>query len=304
MKLNETHWQESVTSSNTAKQLGRVSHLTGVGASNLSSLSSAVSRFLYKRTFMTHDFRPCDGLFFADSDEEDDAKSTTVTVPSQIGVSVQPASHQLAPPSGPPYSPQEKRLFFADSDDEDIPRFQTPRPIAINSELIMNGNDSESDLEIPSFEEVPRASSVSSMSSGPSLRSSSPVPGPSREEPPVKKRRLSPLSKVQVRTGPSGHSAYLGSFLVGNAWSTVRGKGYIKPGDTIHIERDDPDDFKSGLPVSGKGKKKALPVNGKKKQLTLGAMLKSQPPKTTKKADTVVRLTNDRGFGEHYLQMM
>ncbi|KAG2050647.1 hypothetical protein BDR06DRAFT_960022 [Suillus hirtellus] len=246
---------------------------------------------------MTHDFRPCDGLFFADSDdEEDDAKSTTVTVPSQIGVSVQPASHQLAPPSGPPYSPQEKRLFFADSDDEDIPRFQTPRPIAINSELIMNGNDSESDLEIPSFEEVPRASSVSSMSSGPSLRSSSPVPGPSREEPPVKKRRLSPPSKVQVRMGPSGHSAYLGSFLVGNAWSTVRGKGYIKPGDTIHIERDDPDDFKSGLPISGKGKKKALPGNGKKKQLTLGAMLKSQPPKTTKKADTVVRLTNDRGF--------
>ncbi|KAG2138689.1 SNF2 family N-terminal domain-containing protein [Suillus bovinus] len=247
---------------------------------------------------MTQDFRPRDGLFFADSeDEEDDVNSTTVT--AQIhSESVQPASHQLVPPSGPPHSPHEKRLFFADSDDEDIPRFQTPRPITINSDLVVNANDSESDLEIPSFEEVPRASSVSSMSSGPSLRSSPPAPGPSVEEPPAKKRRLSPASKVQARTGQGSfaHSTYLGSFLVGNAWSTVRGKGYIKPGDTIHIERDDLDDFKSGLPVSGKGKKKALPDNGKKKQLTLGAMLKSQPLKAMKKADTVVRLTNDRGF--------
>ncbi|KAG1813188.1 SNF2 family N-terminal domain-containing protein [Suillus subaureus] len=242
---------------------------------------------------MTQDFQPRGGLFFAGSDDEDDDANPTT---AQIGVLVQPASHQLAPPSGPACSPHEKRLFFADSDDEDIPRFQTPRPIAIDSEFVMDGNDSESDLEIPSFEEVPRASSISSMSSGPSLRSSSPAPDPSGEEPPVKKRRLSPSSKVQARTGQASfnHLAYLGSFLVGNAWSTVRGKGYIKPGDTIRIERDD--DFKFGLPVSGKGKKKALPDNGKKKQLTLGAMLKSQPPKMTKKADTVVRLTNDRGF--------
>ncbi|KAG1836584.1 SNF2 family N-terminal domain-containing protein [Suillus subalutaceus] len=223
---------------------------------------------------MTQDFQPRGGLFFAGSDDEDDVNPMT----AQIEVSVQSASHQLAPSSGPPCSPHEKRLFFADSDDEDIPRFQTPRPIAIDSEFVVSGNDSESDLEIPSFEEVPRASSIS--------------------RPPVKKRRLSPPSKIQARTGQASfdHPAYLGSFLVGNAWSTVRGKGYIKPGDTIGIERDDPDDFKSGLLVSGKGKKKALPDNGKKKQLTLGAMLKSQPPKTTKKADTVVRLTNDRGF--------
>jgi DNA repair protein RAD5 len=186
-------------------------------------------------------------------------------------------------------------LFFASSDDEDEDVNST---IAINSTLLVNDDASESDLEIPSFEEVPRASSISSISSGPSLRSSSSAPGPSGEEPPVKKRRLSPSSKSQARTGQVSlnHPAYLGSFLVGNAWSTVRGKGYIKPGDTIHIERDDPDDFKSGLPVSGKGKNKALPGYGKKKQLTLGAMLKSQPPKMTKKADIVVRLTNDRGF--------
>jgi DNA repair protein RAD5 len=252
---------------------------------------------------MTQDLQPRGGLFFAGSDDEDDDVNSTT---AQTVVSMPPTFHQLAPPSDLPYSPHEKRLFFADSDDEDIPRFITPTPIAINSESVMNVDDSESDLEIPSFEEVPRASSVSSMSSGPSLRSSSPAPGPSCKEPPVKKRRLSPCSMVQARTGQASfdHPAYLGSFLVGNAWSTVRGKGYIKPGDTIRIERDDPDDFKSGLPVSGKGKKKALPGNSKKKQLTLGAMLKSQPPKTTKKADTVVRLTNDRGFGEPHLQMI
>lgn len=252
---------------------------------------------------MTQDSQPRGGLFFAGSDDEDDDMNSTTT---QTVASMPPTFHQLAPPSDPTHSPHEKRLFFADSDDEDIPRFITPKPIVINSGSVMNGDDSESDLEIPSFEEVPRASSVSSVSSGPSLRSSSPVPGPSCKEPPAKKRRLSPCSMVQARTGQASfdHPAYLGSFLVGNAWSTVRGKGYIKPGDTIRIERDDLDEFKSGLPVSGKGKKKALPGNNKKKQLTLGAMLKSQPPKTTKKADTVVRLTNDRGFGEPHLQMI
>jgi len=253
---------------------------------------------------MVQDFQHRDtGLFFAGSDDEDDSTNSTT---AQAGVSTRPASRQPAPSSSSPYSSREKRLFFADSDDEDIPRFQTPRPIAIDASLVKKEeDDSESDLEIPSFEEVPRASSVSTMSSGPSLRSSSPVPGLSVEEPPVKKRRLSPPSKVQAHTGQAPFdTAYLGSFLVGNAWSTVKGKGYIEPGDIIRIERDDPDDSESGLSVPAKGKKKALPDKGKKKQLTLGAMLKSQPPKMTKKADTVVRLTNDRGFGEPHLQRM
>ncbi|OJA20678.1 HLTF/DNA helicase [Rhizopogon vesiculosus] len=238
---------------------------------------------------MTQD-QLCDrGLFFAASDDEDDNANATTAQ------SVRPAS----PPSSSPYSSHQKRLFFADSDDDDIPRFQTPRPTVIDVSLVGNNDDdSGSDLEIPSFEEVPRASSVSSLSSGPSLRTSSPVPGPSGAEPPVKKRRLSP-PKVQAHTEQLEapfRTAYLGSFIVGNAWSTVRGKGYIKPGDIIRIERDDPDDSRSGLSVPAKGKKKALPGKGKTKQLTLGAMLKSQPPKATKKADTVVLLTNDRGF--------
>jgi DNA repair protein RAD5 len=250
-----------------------------------------------KRTLtMTHDKPPDRGLFFAASDDEDDDKNSTAAQ------SARPAP----PPSSLHYSSPQKRLFFADSDDDDIPRFQTPNPIVIDASLVGHGDDSGSDLELPSFEEVPRASSVSSMSSGPSLRTSSPVPGPSGEEPPVKKRRLSP-PKVQAHTGQLEgpcRTTYLGSFIVGNAWSTVRGKGYIKPGDVIRIERDDPDVSGSGLSVPAKGKKKVLLDKGKTKQLTLGAMLKSQPPKSTKKIDTVVRLTNDRGFGEPHLNRM
>jgi len=245
---------------------------------------------LLHKSAMSQDKPRDQPLFFAASDDEDDNTNSTTAQ------SVRPAS----PSSSSPHSLHQKRLFFADSDDDDIPRFQTPKKAVTDASLTRNGDDDNgSDLEIPSFEEVPRASSVSSLSSGPSLRTSSPVLGYS-EEPPIKKRRLSP-PKVQAHAEQLEvpfRTAYLGSFIVGNAWSTVRGKGYVKPGDIIRIERDDPLDSSSSSSVLAKGKKKALPDKGKTKQLTLGAMLKSQPPKTTKKADTVVRLTNDRGFGE------
>jgi len=285
---------------NTTKQLQTrlVSHVTRIIAYrswNHQRLSLEI--LADKRTLtMTHDKPPDRGLFFAGSDDEDDDKNSTAAQ------SARPAT----PSSSLHYSSPQKRLFFADSDDDDIPRFQTPNPIVIDASLVRHGDDSGSDFELPSFEEGPRASSVSSMSSGPSLRTSSPVPGPSGEEPPVKKRRLSP-PKVQAHMGQLEgpcRTTYLGSFIVGNAWSTVRGKGYIKPGDVIRIERDDPDVSGSDLSVPAKGKKKVLLDKGKTKQLTLGAMLKSQPPKLTKKIDTVVRLTNDRGFGEPRLNRM
>lgn len=286
---------------NTTKQLQNASHEScdahyRVPSWNHQRLSLEI--LADKRTLtMTQDKPPDFGLFFSASDDEDDDTNSTAAQ------SARPAP----PPSSLHHSSPQKRLFFADSDDEDIPRFQTPNPTVIDASLVRHGDDSGSDLELPSFEEVPRASSVSSLSSGPSLRTSSPVPGPSGEEPPVKKRRLSPPTPVQAHTGQLEgpcRTAYLGSFIVGNAWSTVRGKGYIKPGDMIRIERDDPDVSGSGLSIPAKGKKKALLDKGKTKQLTLGAMLKSQPPKPTKKIDTVVRLTNDRGFGEPHLNRM
>ncbi|OCH95686.1 hypothetical protein OBBRIDRAFT_871170 [Obba rivulosa] len=138
-------------------------------------------------------------------------------------------------------------------------------------------------------EDIPRASSVSSASSHPAPRSSSPASSVKSEEPPTKKRRLSPKGAQQARFT----SKYLGSFLIGNAWSTVRGSGYVKPGDEILVERDQPETSTTKKTQTANQKKSG----GAKKQLSIATMLKAQPPKfAKKKEDTVVRLTNKRGF--------
>ncbi|THG99879.1 hypothetical protein EW026_g2563 [Hermanssonia centrifuga] len=114
-------------------------------------------------------------------------------------------------------------------------------------------------------------------------------PDPELIERPAKKRKLSLQNLVPFS------SAYLGSFLVGKAWSTVRGKGYVKPGDEINIERDEQevvtkDETKNKRNKGAKGK------DGKK-QLSIATMLKPQPAKATKKKqDLVVRLTTKSGF--------
>ena len=187
---------------------------------------------------------------------------------------------------------REKRLFFPDSDDEDIPTFEAPpNSIAAMTPLATGAtDDSGSDLDVPSVVEFPRASSVSSMSSVVSRDSSPPLPQTIRSSlPPTKRRRLS-LS-TQPKPAIKSDGMYLGTFIVPNAWSTVKGKGYIKPGDEIRIERDSPEDTGSAATTS---------VKGKKKQLTLKAMLKSKPLKNVKrKTDTIVRLTNKGGFGKY-----
>jgi DNA repair protein RAD5 len=200
------------------------------------------------------------------------------TQPEVISVSSQPV--------------REKRLFFPDSDDEDIPIFEAPLNSITAITPLATGatDDSGSDFELPSIEEVPRASSISSMSSV-GLRGSSPPlpPRTIRSSPPPSKRRRLSLS-TQPKPAIKSDGMYLGTFLVPNAWSTVKGKGYIKPGDEIRIERDGPEDTGSTT----------TSVKGKKKQLTLKAMLKSQPVKNVKrKTDTIVRLTNEGGFGKY-----
>ncbi|KAF8444821.1 SNF2 family N-terminal domain-containing protein [Boletus edulis BED1] len=189
-----------------------------------------------------------------------------------------------------PQQIREKRLFLPDSDDEDVPIFEAPlNSIAAMTPLATGAaDDSESDFELPSVEEVPRASSVSSMSSVVSRDSSPPLPPQTTIRsslPPTKRRRLS-LS-TQPKPAIKSDGMYLGTVLVPNAWSTVKGKGYIKPGDEVMIERDTPEDTSAA----------GTSVKGKKKQLTLKSMLKSQPVKNVKrKTDTIVRLTNKGGF--------
>ncbi|KIL01052.1 hypothetical protein PAXRUDRAFT_128489 [Paxillus rubicundulus Ve08.2h10] len=234
-------------------------------------------------------------LFFASSDE-DKSKILVETRDSQR-VPRQRTQPELAPtPSG---GTREKRLFFVDSDDEDVPRFELPsHSMPGTTPLIKDrDDDSGSDMELPCLEEGPRASSVSSASPEPSQNTSSPPPAAIRSSPPpAKKRRLSSTAKPAALSSRVGN-AYLGSFLVGNAWSTVKGKGYIKPGDEIRIERDSLDDASSSAASFRKGKKKETGDRGKKKQLSLKAMLKPQPTKFGKrKIDTVVRLTNKGGF--------
>ena len=105
---------------------------------------------------------------------------------------------------------------------------------------------------------------------------------------------IGPSDSSQVRKKRKiVHSAqrdiYLGSFLVSNAWSTVRGTGYVKSGDVICVERDT-------LDKDSKEAKK-----GKSKQVTLTSMMKGSAKtssmKKPKTANTIVRLTNERGFG-------
>jgi DNA repair protein RAD5 len=85
---------------------------------------------------------------------------------------------------------------------------------------------------------------------------------------------------------------YIGEFLIPNAWSNVSGKGYIKIDDLVKIERDgnESTDNKTSNKKKGDGKK----------QMTLSAMLKNQPSKSSKKKNNIVRLLNSRGFGWIY----
>jgi DNA repair protein RAD5 len=118
---------------------------------------------------------------------------------------------------------------------------------------------------------------------------------------PAKKRRVSPASVASQ--SPPQSTYYLGSFIVGNAWSTVKGKGYTKSGDKINIEREaqDVESFR-GTSAAVKGKKGKATDKGKKKQLSIATMMKHQQPKISKKkTNTVVRLTNSRGFGVLFL---
>jgi DNA repair protein RAD5 len=213
-------------------------------------------------------------LFFPGSDDEE----TTIAQTSQN-------RHQVE--DDPEHSPVlGKRPFFADSKDEDsthIPAsYHVPPPNETRySDIIVENR--------PVVEDEPTTSIVSNVFSASVSAASSP-PYIEAVAPPQKKPRPSPITSVT----PS--STYLGSFLVGNAWSTVKGKNYVQPGDKIKIDRDEPEEATSSkansLKADGKGK-------GKFKQLSIATLMKSQPPKLSnkKKVDSVVRLTNSRGFG-------
>ncbi|KZT73229.1 hypothetical protein DAEQUDRAFT_721807 [Daedalea quercina L-15889] len=230
--------------------------------------------------------------FFAHSDdEEDQANKQQRDVPLELSDADKNAS-----------APREPALFFADSDDDEDSIEHVPIQLPMST-LDQEMADLSDDIEIPELNDPPRASSVSSASSAhepkPSSRSPS-VPVEERsDERPMKKRKLSPTSP-DAEALASFNLSYMGSFLVANAWSTVRGSGYVKPGDEIRIERDSPEDENASNAKQAKGKggtTKDGKTKGGKRQISIATMLKPQPAKQTKKKkDLVVRLTNSRGF--------
>lgn len=231
--------------------------------------------------------------FFAGSDDEEMADAHA---PSEDLV---PQRAESSPDATQTRSPTQKPLFFADSDDEESSsRYNAPKMSAAPETT--DESELDLDVEMPEFVDVPRASSESSTSSGPNeMRESSPLPQalvPSDEERPPKRRKMSPVPGPSHSRAAPAESMYLGSFLVDKAWSTVKGSGYIKPGEEVRIEREE-----INKPAPPPPAKKAAKGKGGKKQITIASMFKPAPPKVTKKKqDSVVILTNTRGFGKPY----
>ena len=102
---------------------------------------------------------------------------------------------------------------------------------------------------------------------------------------PAKRRKLSPPDF-------GFKSAFLGSIVVANAWSTVKGKGYVKNGDPILVEWDRLKQEEDPPRKSDKKKPKG-------KQLTITALMKPRQDNfKKKKQNDIVRLTNRGGFGK------
>ena len=146
-----------------------------------------------------------------------------------------------------------------------------------------------------------RASSPPSSSFSRENRSNSKVskPGPSKSSQTSgtssqdRHRKKRKVEHTPHPAFPKRKGYYLGSILVGNAWSTVRGTGYIKSGDPVFVERET---LQEDAGNGGKDQKK----KAKGKQVTLNSMFKPQTKSELAKKpkpNTVVRLTNARGFG-------
>lgn len=227
---------------------------------------------------------PSADLFFAGSDDDED-------------VMMEEPQSETSLSKGP-----KTALFLPDSEDENeshASAFTTPQKRPVHT----INDDTDSEIEIPGFEEEPRASSVGSMSSvpgSPMARASSPTPSIEIVDRPKKKRRVSISASMADELQILFKPIYLGSF-VGNAWSTVRGKGYVKAGDQILVEREDQEDAPSFKEAQSKNKKGKTLGKGKTKQLSIATMMNvPQPRVSKKKVNTIVRLTNSRGFGLFY----
>ncbi|KZS91640.1 hypothetical protein SISNIDRAFT_456554, partial [Sistotremastrum niveocremeum HHB9708] len=114
-----------------------------------------------------------------------------------------------------------------------------------------------------------------------------PLPQPS--PPPRKKARLDPNEPTPP---PIIRAAYLGEFIVDNAFATLSGKGNIKPGDTIHIMRDYPHDPRA--PVIKEGSSSNTKNGKTMQQSKLDFTAKSSIKPMKKEKNAIMRFENTK----------
>lgn len=223
-------------------------------------------------------------LFFGSDSEEEEQASMNIDSLNEASTLAEGAS--------------KKRLFFPSSDDEN-----DAQPIDVEDIVKRRAQDAGSISSAVVSSPPPRRAPAA-----PSVHCSSP--------PPPKKRKVTPLGIEKKTRGQSESTpfppmsnttgfelAYIGSFLVPNAWSTCKGRGWVKAGEEISIRRNEEETTTLSSTKASSTKAKA----GKKvpgKQLKLTSMMKVKDkgpaPKQGKanKPDNVVRFTNSRGFGK------
>lgn len=234
------------------------------------------------------------GLFFAGSDDDEPpvVKSPSIRIPPTSSPETSSASRS---------SPRHP-LFLEDSDDDNSmytsPKL-SPSPEKIKRPFVIE--DEDSDIQNVKHSQVSTGNKKSDPYSRPT--SLSPILGRKTLSPgPVsKKRRLLPEHESVPNLATNFLPTYLGEVIVPNAWSNVSGKGYVKPNEAVFVKREE-----RNLPQAGKSKPKSTIVSsGKKKQISIATMLKPQPAKTSnlakkKNTDNIVRLVNNKGFGDHH----
>jgi DNA repair protein RAD5 len=241
-------------------------------------------------------------MFFAGSDDESSegqsqqriSEPPGLPTPTKQALPVDDAIHPPSEPATPTTrSSPPLPLFFADSDEEELELSSKPF-VANDAEAIVVDEDEDIRLTADvTAQAVPRSpvQSHNKLASSPTHSL----------EPPNKKRRLSPAPVPQQPPSNSNEpvppkvssSHFVGTFIIPNAWSTVRGKGYISPGDPVIISREEIEDNRPKAQTKGV----ASGTKGKK-QLNIATMMKRQTkPPPNKKRDIIVRLINVRGFG-------
>ena len=233
------------------------------------------------------------GLFFAGSDDE-------------LPVVDHVKSPSLPPTSSPRTSasrscPPGHLLFLEDSDDDDC-MYMSPKPSsslekAERPTVIENGDPNIRIMKHSQVSTDIKSNQHSRFTSLSPTLDEKTLPGPVAK----KRRLLPPEHESPPNLSTEFLPMYLGEVVIPNAWSNVSGRGYVKPNETVLVKREEQD-----LPQAGTSKPKPTTVqSSKKKQISIATMLKPQPVKTSKsakkkKTDSIVRLVNNKGFGDHH----